>query len=204
ASGILVLYRGLAKGQMAVVAPIAGVLTALIPALVGLALGNRPGIAALLGIAIALPAVALVSWRPGTSSLHQSGVIEGAVAGACFALLFIGLDRAGTASGTWPLVPGQSVAVLLIAAAAWHSRGAPGSWRRLAPLAVPSGILGGLGNILFLSATGLGELAVVAVITSLYPAVTVLLARLGLGERWSRTQVVGLAVAALAVGLISL
>ncbi|MGH7609988.1 MAG: EamA family transporter [Candidatus Dormibacteria bacterium] len=202
--GILSLYRGLARGRMAVVAPLAGILTALLPAAVGLALGNRPGLVALLGIALGVPAVALVSWQRGTGFSLRSGVLEGVMAGACFALLFIALDRAGTRSGTWPLVPGQALAVLLIAVAALRSRRQGIAWSRLAPLALAAGALGGSGNVLFLSATGRGQLAVVAVITSLYPAVTVILARLGLGERWGRTQAIGLGMAVVAVGLISL
>ncbi|MGH7641936.1 MAG: EamA family transporter [Candidatus Dormibacteria bacterium] len=202
--GILALYRGLAVGRMTVVAPVAGILTALIPALVGLALGNRPGWVALAGMAIALPAVALVSRHPSDGSQRHRGVPEAVIAGVCFALLFIALDRAGTRAGTWPLVPGQVVAMLLIGAAAIRGRAVRMEWRRLAPLAVGAGVLGGTGNILFLSATGQGELAVVAVISSLYPAVTVLLAWVGLRERIAPIQLVGLAVAVLAVVLISL
>lgn len=74
----------------------------------------------------------------------------------------------------------------------------------MGPLAAATGLLGGVGNILFLSATGKGELAVVAVTASLYPVVTVLLARLLLDERWTRLQVVGLVVAMVAVTLLSL
>ncbi|MGH7639616.1 MAG: EamA family transporter [Candidatus Dormibacteria bacterium] len=202
--GAVALYRGLGRGQMAVVAPVSGVLTALLPAAVGLVLGNRPGSLALLGIGLALPAVALISWKKGADSATRSGFLEGVAAGACFALLFIALDRAGTAAGTWPLVPGQSLAVLLIGAQALRSGNIRRDSRRVVGLAVPAGILGGIGNVLFLSATGRGMLAVVAVISSLYPAMTIVLARLMLGERWSRLQKLGLAVAAVAVALISL
>jgi len=201
--GILFLYRGLAQGRMTVVAPVAGILTALIPAVVGLALGNRPGFIALAGMVIALPAVALVSRQTGGGLSRSSGVPEALIAGVCFAVLFIALDRAGTHSGTWPLVSGQLVAMLVIGAAAIQGRAVPMDWRRLAPLAMAAGVLGGVGNILFLSATGRGELAVVAVMASLYPAVTVLLARVGLGERMVAIQKVGLLMAAVAVVLIS-
>jgi len=202
--GILALYRGLAVGRMSVVAPVAGVLTALLPALAGFAFGNRPGLIALLGMVIALPAVALVSGQSQGTFSRKSGVPEAIIAGVCFAVLFIGLDRAGTRSGTWPLVSGQLVALVLIAAAAWRGRGVAIRWRRVGPLAAATGLLGGVGNILFLSATGKGELAVVAVTASLYPVVTVLLARLLLDERWTRLQVVGLVVAMVAVTLLSL
>jgi drug/metabolite transporter (DMT)-like permease len=202
--GVLALYRGLAVGRMSVVAPVAGILTALIPAVVGLALGNRPGLAALIGIAIALPAVALISLHPRAGSGGTSGVPEALIAGTCFSLLFIGLDRAGTSSGTWPLVSGQSVAVIVVALAAMRFGGASSNWTQIAPLAVGTGLLGGIGNILFLSATGKGQLAVVAVTTSLYPAATVLLARVCLQERLNGIQKLGLVVAAVAVVLISL
>lgn len=200
--GILALYRGLAIGEMTTVATMAGLLTALIPAVVGLALGERPGPLALLGIGVALPAVAMVSWRRPGSAGSRRGVVEAAVAGSSFALLFIALDRAGTASGTWPLLPGQLVAVVIIASAASRVPHLTREWRRVVPLALGAGALGGVGNILYLTATGSGQLAIVAVITSLYPAVTVILARLALGERWSATQKVGLLVAAASVILI--
>jgi drug/metabolite transporter (DMT)-like permease len=189
---------------MTVVAPVAGIVTAIIPAAVGLALGNRPGLAALIGIAIALPAVALISRHPEEGSDGDSGVPEALIAGACFSLLLIGLDRAGTSSGTWPLVSGQLVAVIVIAMTVVRVRGAKPNWTQIAPLAAGAGLLGGIGNILFLNATGRGQLAVVAVITSLYPAATVLLARVCLRERLNGIQKLGLVVAALAVVLISL
>ena len=202
--GILFLYRGLAVGRMTVVAPVAGILTALIPAVVGLALGNRPGVAALAGMVIALPGVALVSFQREADVDRSGGVREAVLAGVCFSVLFIALDRAGTHAGTWPLVSGQAVAVIVIGAAAIRGRSVRMDWRRLAPLAIGAGVLGGAGNILFLSATGRGQLAVVAVISSLYPAFTVLLARAVLGERMDRIQQLGLAVAALAVILIGI
>ncbi len=202
AVGILALYRGLAIGEMTVVATLAGVLTALIPAAVGLALGDRPGQLALVGIVVAIPAVAMVSWQGGRAHRRPRGIPEAVVAGASFALLFISLDRAGTGSGTWPLVAGQLVALVTIATVATRLGGQRRSWRRVAPLAIAAGALGGVGNILFLEATGVSQLAIVAVISSLYPAVTVVLARFGLGERWSGIQKLGLAVAAMAVVLI--
>jgi drug/metabolite transporter (DMT)-like permease len=204
AFGVLALYRGLAVGRMTVVAPVAGIMTAVIPAIVGLALGNRPGVVAIAGIVLAVPAVALISRHPERSPGGKSGLAEALVAGVCFALLFIALDRAGTRSGTWPLVSGQSVATLLVAAIAFRTRSAWPVPRGLAPWAIGAGGVGGIGNILFLSATGRGDLATVAVVTSLYPGITVLLARVGLGERLTPLQTLGLIVAALSVVLIAL
>ena len=207
AVGTYSLYHGLSVGRMSVVATLSAVLTAVIPALVGVALGNHLGPAAVIGIVVAVPAIALVSWSGsgGVSPGAQPGVVYGAVAGLGFALLFIALDQAGTRSGAWPLVPGQGVSVALITPFAL--RGAVRSGRP-SPAAIglmlAAGILSGTGNITFLAATGHGPLAVVAVLTALYPAVTVLLARVFLSERWNGRQAVGLATAAVAIVLVSL
>lgn len=118
--GALALYRGLTIGRMSIVAPLAGVLTAALPAVVGLGLGNLPGTLSLMGIVIAVPAVLLASRSHGGASAAQqrSGIPEAVVAGLSFALLFIALDRVGTRSGTWPLVSGQTVAMGVISTAA--------------------------------------------------------------------------------------
>lgn len=122
-----------------------------------------------------------------------------------FALLFIALDRAGTRAGSWPVLPSQAVALLLILAVAVMTGHRPRrSWRPAVAPAVFPGIAGAAATLLFLVATGTGQLAVVAVITAMYPAVTVILARMLLTERWTRPQIVGLLAAATAAALISL
>jgi drug/metabolite transporter (DMT)-like permease len=146
--------------------------------------------------------VALVSWRRDRGN-GRSGARYGVLAGCAFALLFVALDRAGTRSGAWPLVPGQVVAVLVVLPLALRLLGPSTPWQRAAGPGVLAGVLGGTANLLFLAATGAGQLAVVAVLAALYPAVTVALARGVLGEHWTRLQVVGLLAAAVAVGLIS-
>lgn len=206
AAGTLSLYHGLSVGRMSVVATLSAVLAAVIPVLVGIILGNRLGVSAAAGIVTAIPAIGLVSWQ---SEEHRrrgerSGAGFGAIAGLGFALLLIALDRAGTRAGPWPLVSGQGVAALLLVPLAWRSmgkrRGPTGS---AAWLTVIAGTLAGTGNILYLAATGHGPLAVVAVLTSLYPTMTVLLARIVLAEHWTRRQAAGLIGAALAVILVS-
>ncbi len=207
--GTASLYRGLAAGAMAVAGTVSAVLAAVIPVLVGLALGNHLSTGAAIGIVIAVPAIALVSWGPGSSrdrgGAGRGGVFYGVGAGLGFALLFIGLDRAGTGSGAWPLLPGQAVALLVVSPIAL--RGAS-RLRRPAPpdvaLMLGSGVLAGAAALVFLDATGDGELSIVAVVTSLYPAVTVLLARVVLSERWSRPQALGLLVAGASIVLVSL
>lgn len=202
--GTIALYRGLAIGRMSVVAPVSAVLAAAIPAVVGLATGDSLSALRLSGLALALPGIALVS-RQSSSEREpaRSGVREASVAGAGFALLFIGLSQAGTASGAWPLVPGQAVAVVTVLVLGLTIGTAAGTWRPALWPALLTGILGGLATLLYLAAAGRGELSVVAVLTSLYPAITIVLARLLLHESWGRIQVAGLGVSAVAVVLIS-
>jgi uncharacterized membrane protein len=113
--GTLALYRGLAVGRMSVVAPLSGVIAAALPAVVGLATGDTVSGPRMAGLALALPGIAMVSLqRSEPPDGAESGVWEGLVAGLGFAVLFVGLARAGTASGAWPLVPTQSIAVLTV------------------------------------------------------------------------------------------
>jgi drug/metabolite transporter (DMT)-like permease len=206
AVGTLALYHGLAVGRMTVVATLSGVLAAVVPVIVGLVLGNTLSLAAALGIAIAVPAILLVSWRPEPHGDlgPGAGVPYGLLAGLGFGLLFIALDRAGTHSGAWPLIPGQLVSVLLILPFALRGlRQRARVSRGPILLALAAGLLSGTANLLFLAATGHGELAIVAVLAALYPAITVLLARVVLSERWSASQVAGLAAAVAAVILVS-
>lgn len=205
AAGTLSLYQGLSAGPMSVVATVSSVLTAVIPAVVGVALGERLPAPAIAGIAIAVLAIALVSWQPGSGDGRRvrAGLGYGVLAGMGFALLLIALDRAGTHAGAWPLVPGQAVSLLLTAPFARGIRELR-SARRSAALTVGAGLLGGTANLSFLAATGRGQLAIVAVLTALYPAVTVLLARVVLAERWTRLQAAGLVTAAAAIILLRL
>jgi uncharacterized membrane protein len=205
--GTVALFRGLAVARMSVVAPLSAVLSAALPAVAGLLLGNHLAALAWAGIGIALPAVALVSLQPGEGhGSRRAGIVTGVIAGTGFALLFIALARGGTSAGAWPLVPGQVVAVLIVVAWAALARNRPGRrvWSQAWRIGVAAGVLGGIANLLYLAATGAGQLAVVAVVTALYPAVTVLLARLTLRERWSRLQIVGLVVSVVAVAAISI
>ncbi len=146
--GTVSLYRGLAVARMSVVAPLSAVLSAALPALAGLLLGEHLKVLAWAGMAIAIPAVALVSLQPaGQQGSRRAGIVTGVIAGAGFALLFIALDRAGTAAGAWPLLPGQAVAVVLVLAwaalarnrpsrKAWSGHGASG-WPRECSAASP-------------------------------------------------------------------
>jgi len=221
AIGNQALYRGLASGAMNVVAPLSAVLTAVLPAIVGLAGGDRLGLAGGAGLVIAVPAIGLVSLSPAQpSSDHPAqararstvrfGVGWGLLAGCGFGLLFIGLDKAGTTSGAWPLLSDQIVAILLVGTVTTYLRRRARSstrpstpWSSALIWGLASGLGGAGGNVFFFAATGTGSLTVVAVLSALYPAITVLLAAIVLHERTGRIQLIGLLISAAAVALIS-
>jgi drug/metabolite transporter (DMT)-like permease len=146
--------------------------------------------------AAADPAAARRRFAPG-------GVSYGLVAGACFALLFIGLNRAGSGSGFWPVFCSQTTGLATITCVAVVTREfrlPAGRSRWLAGLA---GLGSGPGSILYFVATHRGQLAVAAVISSLYPAVTIMLARVLLGERLTTVRLAGLVLAGASVALIA-
>jgi drug/metabolite transporter (DMT)-like permease len=130
-------------------------------------------------------------------------VFGGLIAGACFALLFIGLDRAGSGSGLWPVAAASAAelaAAFGVATVTGNVR-LPRGWPR--SLAVIAGASGALGTILYFVATHEGFLAVTAVLTSLYPVVTIVLARTVLGERLTGLRLGGLVLAGACVALIA-
>jgi uncharacterized membrane protein len=206
--GTAFLYRGLAGGRMSVVAPLSAVVCALLPVVVGLVTGDRPSALALGGILVAFPAIALVSRvveeDAAAALAHRGGVVDGVLAGLGFGVLFVALGQVGEDAGLWPLVSGQAssavtiVVVAVVLRQAWVPREAA-AWR-----AVVMGPLGATATTAFLLATREGLLSVVSVISSLYPATTVLLATLVLKERIQAWQGVGLALAATAVTLVAL
>jgi drug/metabolite transporter (DMT)-like permease len=213
-AGAAFLYRGLGAGRMGVVAPISAVGAALLPVVFGVALGERPSMLTWLGVLCAGPAIWLVSRvdtgerRDHTDSTDRaaptpSGVVDGVLAGIGFGLLFTALGQVPEDAGLGPLTLTQGVSVLatiLLAVALrtpWVPRG------RVSLLGVVPGVLGTAATVLFLLATQTGLLTVAAVVTSLYPALTVLLAALVLRERIGHTQGVGLGLAAACVALVA-
>lgn len=208
--GTAFLYRGLASGRMGVVAPVSGVGAVLVPVVAGLVTGERPASTVWLGILLALPAIWLVSREPGTGTTATgttasggSGVLDGVLAGLGFGALFAALGQISDEAGFLPLALNQLVAggaIVLVALALrqdWVPR------NRWAIGGAVSGLLGALATGLFQVATQHGYLSVAAVITSLYPAFTVLLAAVVLREKVHRGQAVGLALCAAAVGLVA-
>ncbi len=206
ALGTLSLYHGLSVARMSVVATVSGVLTAVVPVIVGLGLGNHLSLGAAVGIVLAVPAIAMVSWQGPTQgqATARTGLKYGCLAGLGFGLLFVALDRAGTHSGAWPLIPGQLVSIMVVAPfAARGLRASERPSRRTSVTFVAAGLLSGTANLLFLAATGHGQLAIVAVLSALYPAVTVVLARVILAEHLTRAQAIGLISAAVAIVLVT-
>ena len=209
--GTLFLYRGLARARVAVVAPTSGVLAAAMPASLAVLLGERPAPVTVLGLLLALPAVWFISGGGGEQrdQGRPSGLSDGLLAGFGFGLLFLALDQAGDSAGLWPLAAGQATAFALVAVIALRSQRRAATERPTVtgqtwwPLAVATGVLASAATLLFYASTTTGLLTIAAVLTSLYPAGTIVLARLVLDERISRRQGLGLALAGLAVVLIT-
>jgi uncharacterized membrane protein len=206
--GTAFLYRGLASGRMGVVAPVSGVGAVLVPVVVAVATGEQPGLAVWVGVVLALPAIWLVSLEP-VSALNGppgggSGLMDGILAGLGFGALFAALAQIPEEAGFLPLALNQLVAAVAIVAVAFSLRQDWVPRNRWALGGAISGALGALATGLFQVATQQGYLSVAAVITSLYPAFTVLLAALVLREPVHRAQAVGLALCAAAVTLVAL
>ncbi len=125
-AGTLILYRGLARGQMSVVGPLSAVASAALPVAVGVALGERPSLVATAGVLVALPAIVLVAASGSVRGRLGGGLADGLAAGAAFGLMFIGLAQAGRGAGhgggLWPLAAEQTGSMLLILVVAVRSR----------------------------------------------------------------------------------
>jgi uncharacterized membrane protein len=205
-TGVALLYRGLAVGAMSVVAPIAALLSAAVPVVAGLVMGERPSLPALGGIGLALGAVVLVSRqapdvRPGP--LRWQAPALAVAAGLAFGLFFVTIDRAGGDAGIWPLVGARAASVSLFAALGAARVTSARLPRGVAGPAVACGVLDAAANVFYVLALHHGLLSVVSVLTALYPAGTVLLARQLLGEHLAPAQRAGLGIAAVAAVLIA-
>ncbi|MEQ4719167.1 DMT family transporter [Nonomuraea sp. B19D2] len=204
ATGLVLFYRALATGVMSVVAPTTAVTSAALPVVFGLATGERPAFWALVGVVLALGAVLLVSQDKSADRRGSlTSVLTALAAGAGFGGFFILLAMAPHEAGLWPLVGARLSSVTAVALLAVATRRAlkpgPGSLH----IIVAAGVLDMAANVLYLLAQQDGLLSLVAVLVSLYPASTLLLARRVLGERLHGIQVAGVACALGAVALIA-
>ena len=201
--GAAFLYRGLARAKMNVVAPISAVGCALLPVAVGFGLGDRPGLLAVVGIIVAFPAIWLVAQTTDNDPSHSGGVLDGVFAGIGFGLMLAALAQVDPDAGMWPVVSMYVVSALSVAVIALilgHGL-MPRNRTELRPLLL--GLVGAPAALAFYYATHYGLLSIVSVITSLYPAVTVILAAIILRERVIRTQGIGLAMAVVAVVFVA-
>jgi drug/metabolite transporter (DMT)-like permease len=207
AAGLSALYRGLAVGRMGVVAPIAA-LSGLVPIMVGLvAQGDRPRAVQVAGMVLAIGGVVLAARARDPAEPDRTvaaGVGLALLAALLLGAMVVALDAGGDRDATWTVfvVRVSSVTVLWLLVAVRRPSLA-GVRPNLGVLA-GAGVLDNLANLLFVLASARGLLSVVAVLGSLYPVVTVILARVALDERLGRWQLIGVVVAMLGVALISL
>ena len=202
AFGIAALYKGLAIGRMGVVAPVASVITAVLPVLFGFRTEGLPDRVQLAGFALALASIWLVARPDGKIDSHR-GLGLAILAGVMFGLFLVSGKQAGHDGVFWPLVAARAASTLLMLLIVGFL---PRDPRSLRPALLPillSGLFDSGANALFIAATRHGRLDVAAVLSSLYPASTVVLARVLLKERISRMQGVGIVGALAAVALIS-
>jgi drug/metabolite transporter (DMT)-like permease len=209
--GVALLYRALAIGTMAVVAPTTAVCAVAIPVLISVLLGERPLPLAIAGIALGIGSIILVSQAPEppedqSSNIPQkrraSGVGTALASGVAIGFFLLTLARSGSNAGMWPLVVARSVSVALFVTVALAGRISLRMPPSMAGLALLCGAIDMLANALYLLAGRVGPLSIVVTLASLYPASTVLLARIVLGERLTKLQISGVGCALAAVVLI--
>lgn len=205
ALALTVFYRALAAGSMSVIAPVTAVCTALVPVVAGLASGDAVRAPALVGFALALPAVALVAGqgRLGGLRIGLGPLVAALVAGTGFGIVLLLLHATSTGSGLWPLVAARVASALAIGVLLAVRRIPVRLPRAGLPLVVAAGVADMAANALFLVAVRGGQLSVVGLLSSLYPVSTVVLATLLLRERLSPVQLAGVGGCAVAVALIA-
>jgi drug/metabolite transporter (DMT)-like permease len=204
---VALLYRGLAVGRMSVVAPVSAVGGAVLPVVWGLLRGERPSALAWVGIALALIAIVIVGRgaehdpAPSVTPLHELAL--GAGAGIGFGIVFILFSESASGSGLWPVLIARCTSVPLLIGAVIVLRQPPRVTRSgLAPV-LGAGLFDVTANALIVLAIRRGLLSLVAPVASLYPATTVVLARLVLHERIGRQRAGGLALGLVGLALIA-
>ncbi|MEO6913324.1 MAG: DMT family transporter [Candidatus Baltobacteraceae bacterium] len=205
--GLALLYHALSIGKMGVVSPITAVLAASLPVFVGVVRGEHLSPAQMLGIGVALAAVVLISISTedeGKIEFASAGVREAILSGLVLGGFYLFLAQAGPHAGLYPLIAARlgSIGFLLLVAVLLHQSVRPA--RGAVRLIAVAGSLDMTANALYVLATFAGYLSIAAVLTSLYPASTVLLARVVLKERLQPIQWLGVALALVGVGLIAL
>jgi len=204
AFGLLALYSALASGRMGIAAPISGVVGAVVPVLVGMRLHGPPGALRLAGFALALVGVWLLTAAGDSAErARPRELVLPFLAGVSFGLFLVFIHRAGGTGILWPLTAarGTSIAVLIAIGAMTRTLRLPG--RSALALTVLAGLLDTGGNAFFVLAAQAGRLDVAGVLSSLYPAATVMLACLLLGERLTGRQTAGAVATLGAIACVS-
>ena len=211
--GLIIFYIGLATGPMSVVAPVSGLVSTILPVAVALAQGERPGAGVYAGALLCLVAIVLASSAGDTSAVSRPGrpgpgraIGYGIASGASFGLFFLLIRNAGQSGELWPVAAGRigELAIVLIAAAVLRRGLLPrGAGGRLLLAAAGAGVIDVVANICYVAATRTGMFGLAVVLASLYPGVTVLLARVVLGERLRWVQRAGLGLAAIGILLVA-
>jgi drug/metabolite transporter (DMT)-like permease len=202
-AGLVLYFRGLARGPMGVVAPLSALTSAGLPMVVGMMAGESTGPVTLGGVAVALLAIGLATAGTSRDRAAIGGLLLGIGSGVGFGVFFVALNATPPDSGLWPLLAARVASVVVFGS--WVlARRSPqeAPWRRWG-LIVLSGTTDMVANILFLLAIRDGALSVSAVLVSLYPVVVVVLARLLLRERLSWLQATSVALALTASALLS-
>ncbi|MCX7024864.1 MAG: hypothetical protein NT080_09615 [Spirochaetes bacterium] len=226
AAGLAALYRGIATGIVVVVAPVSALIAALVPAMLGAVRGERPPFTALAGAVLCLPAIALLSWddgKPDGQHRLRSSLLLGAAAGLLLGAFYAAVSLMRADAGLWPLFSARMVSMLVVALLL-SLRAVPAPGMRASPVDAGAGsgspwripLYGGIaaalsggafdasGSAAFLAASRTGPLMIVSVVTSLYPALTVILARAFFGQRVGARRAMGLVLTLAGVSLIGL
>lgn len=203
ALGLALLYRGLSVGRMGVVAPVAAVLTASLPVAFGFLTEGVPSELAIVGIAAAVLSVVLVSRSPDAGDGRPSGLRYGLAAGATFGFFTISASGLGDGLVFSPTIVIRITSVVVIAAWILLRKQPWRVERRLWPVLLFIGTIDMLATASYISAIGVGPLAIAAILASLYPVITTVLAAVVLRERVTPLHAVGIVAAGAAVVLIA-
>jgi drug/metabolite transporter (DMT)-like permease len=201
--GLAALYKSLADGKMGIVAPLTAVIAAVLPVFFGILLEGAPSRLQVMGFVIAFAAIWLLSAPEKFQRLKWRKLGLPAAAGLCFGLTFILIDQAAKQAVLWPLAAARctGIAALIVLIAIFRSGSLPP--KNKYPVACLAGIFDTAGTTLYALAAHTGRLDISAVLASMYPAATVMLAWLILKERLSRRQWSGVAAALIALALIA-
>jgi drug/metabolite transporter (DMT)-like permease len=203
AVGVVAFYQSLSVGRMGIVAPITAMLSAAVPVLFGAFFEGLPGPLQLTGFVLALIAVGLISGL-GVVKGRPKGLGLAFLAGLGFGSFFILISRVSHGAIFWPLAAARLASFLFLLAVILVRRQEIIPKKSVLPVVFLAGALDVAGNVFFVLATHAGRLDVAAILSSLYPAVTVLLASIILKERVTRIQTIGIFIALVAIPLISL